>query len=189
MNEEKNAKPALKRPMTTEELFNKICSILKEKELMPDILDYALATGDPVPMTTYEFDLKNNLDYGGSEGIYIDLWIEYYKENERNRKGLGTFKTLREDREGMQIMGRLLADFIVEEHSYVNKNLDDFTWEGADVHPLDGDGKRLNWGYSCPSMESALKKKDELLKKYPAVVVRDNPTRKEVVYRKELEDR
>ncbi len=188
MTEENSGKSALKRPMTTEDLFNKICSILKEKELMPDILDYALATSNPVPMTTYEFDLKNNLDYGGSEGIYIDLWIEYYRENERIRKGLGTFKTLREDREGMQIMGRLLADFIVEEHAYVNSNLDDFTWEGADVHPLDKSGKRLSWGYTCGSMERALKKKDELLEKYPAVIVRDNATRKEAVYRKELED-
>lgn len=184
MTEENNSKPVLKKPMTTEELFNKICSILKEKELMPDILDYALATSDPVPMTTYEFDLKNNLDYGGSEGIYIDLWIEYYHDNERIRRGLGTFKTLREDREGMQTMGRLLADFIVEENSYVNKHLDDFKWEGADVHPLDGSGNRLNWGYSCPSMESALKKKEEMLEKHPAVVVRDNATRKETVYQK-----
>ncbi len=183
MTEENNGKSALKKPMSTEDLFNKICSILKEKELMPDILDYALATSNPVPMTTYEFDLKNNLDYGGSEGIYIDLWIEYYRENERIRKGLGTFKTLREDREGMEIMGRLLADFIVEEHSFVNKNLDDFTWEGADVHPLDESGKRLSWGYTCGSMERALKKKEELLKKYPAVIVRDNASRKETIYR------
>ncbi len=183
MTEENNGKSALKRPMTTEDLFNKICSILKEKELMPDILDYALATSNPVPMTTYEFDLKNNLDYGGSEGIYIDLWIECYRENERIRKGLGTFKTLQQDREGMQIMGKLLADFIVEEHSFVNKNLDDFTWEGADVHPLDESGKRLSWGYTCGSMERALKKKKELLKKYPAVIVRDNASRKETIYR------
>ena len=184
MNEENNSKPALKRPMTTEEFFNTICDILKQKNLMPDILDYALATSNPVSLTTYEFELKNNLDYGGSEGIYIDLWIEFYRENERIQKGLGTFKTLREDREGMQIMGRLLADFIVEENAYVNANLDDFTWEGVDVHPIDGDGKRLSWGYSCPSMERALEKKDELLKKYPSVIVRDNATRKETVYKK-----
>lgn len=188
MNEENNSKSALKRPMTTEEFFNKICDILKAKELMPDILDYALPTHEPVPMKTYEFNIRNNLDYGGSEGIYIDLWIEYYQGNERIQKGLGTFKTLREDREGMQIMGRLLADFVVEEHSYVNTNLDDFTWEGADVHAVDENGNKLNWGYSCPSMEIALKKKNELLEKYPSVIVRDNATRKETVYKSRHED-
>lgn len=66
----------MKRPMTTAELFNKICSILKEKNKMPDILDYGLATHAPVPIKTYEFDLKTNLTYGGNEGIYLGLRIE-----------------------------------------------------------------------------------------------------------------
>ena len=59
--------------MTTADLFNKICDILKEKGTFPEILDYALAESTPIPITTYEFSLKNNLDYGGSEGIYLDL--------------------------------------------------------------------------------------------------------------------
>lgn len=188
MSEEKNSRNTLKKPMTTEEFFNKICSILKEKNLMPDILDYALATHDPVPMTTYEFDLRNNLGYGGNEGIYIDLWIEYYQDGKRIKSELGTIKTLCEDNEGMHMMGRLLADFIIEEYAYVNSNLDDFTWEGADVHAMDENGNKLRCGYSCASMESALKKKDEFLKKYPAAIVRDNRTRKEKIYKREIEN-
>lgn len=58
--------------------------------------------------------------------------------------------------------------------------------DGADVHPIDGLGKRSGWGYSCRTMEVALKKKDELLKKYPKVAVRDNATRKEKVYEQKL---
>ena len=188
MKEEMKNKQTLKKPMTTEELFDKICDILKKKDLMPDILDYALATHDPVPITTYEFDLRNNLGYGGNEGIYIDLWIEYFKEGEKQRKEIGVFKTLGENREDMHVMGKLLADFIVEEYSYVNANLDDFTWEGADVHPIDENGETLGWGYSCGSMEGALKKVNELLKKYPAAVVRDNGTRKEKIYKREMEN-
>ena len=84
----------LNKPMTTEELFNKICSILKEKGKTPDILDYGLATSFLVPIKTYEFDLKANLAYGGSEGIYLNLWITYFEEDEKHRSGLGTFKTL-----------------------------------------------------------------------------------------------
>ena len=40
--------------------------------LMPrfsDILAYGLATHKPVPITTYEFDLKIILPYGNNEGI------------------------------------------------------------------------------------------------------------------------
>ena len=170
------------KPMTTAELFKKIQSILKEKGKLPDILDYGLADSSPVPIRTYEFELKSNLAYGGSEGIYLDLYIEFYEEDERCIRGLGTFKTLREDAGGMHIMAALLADFIIEENTYVNKNLDDFTWQGADVHAFDTSGNRLSWGYTCKSMESALKKKDELLKDYPQVVVRDNATRKETIY-------
>lgn len=67
----------MKRPMTTEELFDRIKKILKEKGKLPEILDYGLGTYRPVPIRTYEFDLKNNLAYGGNEGIYLNLWIEY----------------------------------------------------------------------------------------------------------------
>lgn len=167
--------------MTTAELFQKICNILEEKNMMPGILDYSLPTNSPVQIKTYEFNLRNNLGYGESEGIYLDLWIEYFEENKKICKGLGTFKTLDDSKEAMHIMSGLLADFIVEEYGYVNKHLDDFKWTGTDVHAIK-DGKKLGWGYTCSSMESAMEKKDELLKKYPAVIVRDNATRKETEF-------
>ena len=174
------------RPMTTEELFEKINSILIEKSKIPDILDYSLATSNPIPIRTYEFDLRNSLNYGGNEGIYLDLWIEYQVENEKRRAATGTYKTLYEDDNAMHIMASLLANFIIEEHSYVNKNLDDFTWEGADVHALKENGDRMSWGYTCGTMEAALKKKDELLKNHQQVVVRDNATRKEKIYKSRI---
>lgn len=173
---------ARKRPMTTEGLFDNICKILKEKGKLPDILDYGLATHNPVLITNYEYDLKNNLDYGGNEGIYLDLWIEYTVDGKRCANALGTFKTLRTDDGAMHIMAVLLANFIIEEYAYVNAHLDDFTWEGADVYPADESGNRKGGGYSCRTMEAALKRKDELLMKYNKVIVRDNATRKEKIY-------
>lgn len=172
----------MNQPMTTEELFNKIQGILKEKGKLPAILDYGLATHRPVPVTTYEFDLGNRLAYGGSEGIYLTLWIEYFANGEKQRKSIGTFKTLDESNEAMHIMAGLLADFIIEEYDYVNTNLDDFTWEGFDVHMIEKDGKQHRLGYSCSTREAALRRKEELLKKYPQVIVRDNATRKEEIF-------
>lgn len=168
--------------MTTEEHFNKICGILKEKEKIPDILEYSLATHEPVLITNYWFDLKSNLMYGYNEGIYLYLWIEYYEGRQKQQQALGVFKTLSTNDEAMYIMATLLANFIIEENTYVNANLDDYIWEGADVHPIDQSGHQCNFGYSCTSMEVALKRKDELLKEYPKVVVRDNATRKEKIY-------
>lgn len=173
---------ARKRPMTTEELFNRIDGILKEKGKLPDILDYGLATHNPVPITNYEYGLRSKLDYWGNEGIYLDLWIEYTAGGKRCVSGLGTFKTLRTDDEAMHIMAALLADFVIEEYAYVNANLDDFTWEGVNVHVIEESGEKSKWGYSCGTMEAALKRKDELLMKYNKVIIRDNATRKEKIY-------
>lgn len=179
----------MKKPMTTADLFNEIKTILKNKNMLPDILDYGIATSKPVPIRIYEFELKNNLDYGGSEGIYLDLWIEYYEDNEWLKSDIGTFKTLEDGREAMHTMAGLLADFIIEGTAYINANIDDFTWTGADVRAFDENGKKLDWCYSCSNMKRALEKKDELLKKYPQVAVRDNATRKERMFWRQTEEK
>ena len=172
----------MNKPMTTEELFNKICNILKEKDRLPGILEYESATRHPAPVTTYEYELGSKLAYGGNEGIYLDLWIEYSSIREKPRQKLGVFKTLHESSEAMHTMARLLADFIIEETAYVNAHLDDFTWEGVDIYAFDKDGKQCGLGFAYSTMEDALTKKDRLLEKYSKVVVRDNATRKEKIF-------
>lgn len=118
-----------KGPVTTGELFHGIYGRLKEKEKLPDILDYGLASSPSVPVTDGEFGLKASLDYGGSEGIYLDLWVEMPVDGETVRRGLGTFKTLEEDPEAMHTMARLLADFILEKYGYVRENRERFPTE------------------------------------------------------------
>lgn len=179
----------MERPMTTQELFNKVQGILKEKGLLPDILDYGIATSKPIPIRTYEFWLKDNLDYGGSEGIYLDLWIEYSEDDERIKSGIGTFKTLDDSREAMRTMAALLADFIIEAYAYINAHIDGFTWTGVDVRAIDADGNRLTWCYSCSDMKSAMARKDILLGTYPQVAVRDNATRKEEVFFRDAKEK
>lgn len=60
------------RPMTTEELFNRIQDMLKEKGRIPAILDYGLATCRPEPIRTYEFDLISKLALGA---VKVFIWI------------------------------------------------------------------------------------------------------------------
>lgn len=50
------------------------------------------------------------------------------------------------------------------------------------MYVFDDTGKKLGWSYSCANMENALKRKDELLQKYPRVVIWDNATREETSY-------
>lgn len=172
------------RPMTTEEYFQIIYHILCEKNKMPkELLEYGRAAGTPTPMTTEAFDLGHHLNYGGNEGIYLDFWIEYGYHMQRQKARIGIFKTLWTDHETMHRMAELLADFLIEGYSYVNSHLDDFTWEGANVYPVREDGMPDGWSFSCSTMEKAMERKDKLLKSYPCVIVRDNLTRKETIYR------
>lgn len=113
--------------MTAGELFSRICGRLKTKGRMPDILDYGLAARDTLPVTTAEFGLKSSLDYGGNEGICLDLWVELPTDGGKETGRLGTFKTLHEGEEAMHTMAALLADFIIEKYAYVRENRDRFS--------------------------------------------------------------
>lgn len=92
---------------------------------------------------------------------------------------------MHEDRSAMRAMAILLADIIVEGYGYLRKNSDDFTWEGFWVYALDSAGKKLPWYCECGSETEALAKKEELLRTHPAVVVKDNASRSERIYREE----
>lgn len=172
-------------PWTTTELFLKICDNLKEKGLLPEILDHALPTSSQMRICTEEFRLRNNLDYGGNEGIYLDVYLELRDTNGKTEsKGLGTFKTLDTSHNAMHTMSNLLADFLLELNAFAQENMDDFTWEGIDVIPCGEDEQRAKWSLTCSSIEKAMQRMDELLEKYPIVKVRNNVDRKVTVYRR-----
>ena len=104
----------MEKPMTTAQLFYRIKNILREKDKLPYILQYGIATEDPVPIRTSKFELRYNLTYSEIRGIYLHLWIEYFDKNERCSRGIGTFKTMKDDDTAMHMMATLLADFIIE---------------------------------------------------------------------------
>ncbi len=174
----------MNKPINTRDLFNKIYEILKNKDRIPGILEYGSPAFNPVSLTNWNFDLKNNLDYGSSEGIYLDLWADYHSDGEIRKISIGTFKTLQDDQEAMRAMGMLLADFIVELYDYVHKNPDVFTWEGFNLYPLDASGKKLSWHCTFDNVSDALKMKDNLLEKYSYVCIRNNATRHADIYSK-----
>lgn len=170
----------MKKPVNSADLFRILWNKLKEERGVPEIIDYALADEiHSFPVDTYEVSLRNNLDYGGNEGIYLDLRLYLHGEE----KPFATIKTLDESRDGMVAMGTILADFVIIFRKYVNDNIDDFTWDGYDVHAMKEDGTKEGWGYECATLDRALERKTELLKKYSRVLIRDNRTRKETIYK------
>ena len=132
-----------KKPFTNKELFNEIVRILKETNKLPDILDYALSDSlNENLINSYEFDSLFKLNWGGNEGIYLDVAITGRFNGESKVISLGTFKTLLETDEAMHQMAALEADFVIILNRFVEKNLDDFTWSGYNIIPLDLNGKR-----------------------------------------------
>lgn len=170
-----------KKPMTTAEFFDKIVEIMKDNGSDFSRLEYAICTSYPVPITTYEFSIKGDLNYGGSEGMYLDMSIERYDGNRVVSNPLGCMKILDADREAVHVLSDLLADFLYDGNKYTMQHLDDFTFEGFDVNYFNGDDVKIG-GYECATIERAEKRKDDLLTKYPKVQIRDNATRNVSIY-------
>lgn len=180
-----------KKPYTNAELFSEICKTLE----LPDILDYAMATSKVQEVKSYEMEICNDLNYGGSEGIYLCVGFRYYdKERRRQEIPLGTFKTLDESREAMQRMAILLADFIDAESTFVSNHLDDFEWTGFTAYGVNDDGETTDPDVSSFSFTVSTYEKAKALvsdvsfKAYPAIMIIDNATGKKTFVKMEKDD-
>ena len=117
-----------KKPYTNQTLFTTITDTLKKNNLLPDHLDYHLSAYQAYEVKSYEFDIVGDLTFGGSEGVYLTLFLQgYFIKGEKFKKiELGTFKTLEENRNAFYDMAKLMADFIWVGTEFVNENIDDF---------------------------------------------------------------
>ena len=88
------------------------------------ILDYYLPSDKNREFSNYEFDFCALVNPGGSEGIYIDVYLqgEFDQSGEKYCK-VATFKTLREDTEAFRIMGALCGVLTFYAGQYINSNL------------------------------------------------------------------
>lgn len=121
---------------TNTELMNKVLELVKNNgcyEKAGAIMDYFLAENYSVQeLSNYEFDFVAKVNFGGSEGIYIDCYIEgqYDEKNtfdKIQRLRCGTFKTLDESLDAMKIMGELTGSLTYFAHKYINQEIDRYT--------------------------------------------------------------
>ncbi len=174
------------KPYTAAELFDTIIDRLKKQSLIPDSLDYICRTRDHYEIRTYEINIGNNLDFGGNEGIYLHLNIRVHEDGKMVTHDLGTIKTLGRTRSDMEIMAKLLADFICEAVEFIDDNLNDFTWQGCNVRPIMKDGRKSMISIDYMSREKAHEERDRVLsgadERYSGVIVTDYVTRTEETY-------
>ena len=117
-------------------------------------IDYALGSRDDFQLTTDDFEDVASVGYGGSEGIYTDIFIQGYFDGNREQKPIGTIKTLNEDPEWMEKMGALGGRFVAAATDFIRKNSFNFIFKGYYI-------KRANYGlyvFSEEEFQKELKK-------------------------------
>lgn len=153
--------------------FEAVDKALEGKGLKPEHLDYALGCSslDDRLLETDDFTIESQLDYGGSEGIYLDLYIrENSGDYEGKRFSFATYKTLRDDDVAMRDMGALLGSFIAEASAFRRKNLEDFRWSGYIVSPILPKDGIAAWGYCCDDEEILHRNIGRLYKELPEAI-------------------
>lgn len=98
------------------------------------ILDYILPRADEshiqerVHLTDYGFDFIALVNFGGSEGVYLDCYL-WGKFDESGRRSLhiGTLKTLSRSLEAVKAMGELGGALMYHAHRYVDQQIHRYT--------------------------------------------------------------
>lgn len=106
-----------------------------DMEPIEPILDYILPNEHETPsheemeeLTDYRFDVVPQVNYGGSEGIYVDVKLYGKFDNSgRSTLHLATIKTLSEDVDACKRMGELCGVILYHATQYINKNIHRYT--------------------------------------------------------------
>ncbi len=166
-----------KKALTNAEIFNAIVSRLQRKDMIPGILEYALPESTVTDVKTEDFTLCSHLDWGASEGIYLEVWLEVNDEDQvRAKVGLGTFKTLHNGQLAMRIMARLLADFIFELDRFKAETRSAFEFTGYRVTAYKDGGIAVKPTIWCLHQEMAEQDAKKSLEKYPVVSITELST-------------
>lgn len=155
------------KPYTAYELFEEIINKIET----PDWIEYALASNHSyneashIQLKYYEFEIITTTKYGGSEGVYTDVYItgNYMGPDDdfldKKPVHIGTVKTLEKGPEAVRKMYGFAADIYIAGTDFVNRNLDDFTWAGYKLKLKPEDRFSFEFG----SEESMRRRIDKML--------------------------
>lgn len=165
------------RPYTWWEFMRIIKAILKKKEVvMHDKLDYFnvdFRNGImPIDLGVWDWRLASKTDFGGSEGVYSDFYVN--AENGESRH-VFTAKTLNDSREAYVKMHEFAANVCLIVRDYVQEHEDQFNWSGYDVGYWNGE-ERVTY-MLAHKYENAIKYANELKQKGKRAWIRKNEQR------------
>ena len=79
-------------------------------------------------LTDYRFSLIPRIDFGASEGIYVDLYMDgKFDATGQKLFRLAVFKTLRTDLEACRLMGELCGMLLYHGRDYLDENIHRYT--------------------------------------------------------------
>lgn len=107
-----------------------------------DSLDYFSANGD-IDILCDDFEIFSKTSYGGSEGIYADIYIHGdFGHSGINDFCICTFKTLGESENDFRQMNSLAAEFVIQTRKYVRENSELLYRRGYKVNAYTEEGKK-----------------------------------------------
>ena len=114
--------------LTGGQLFEKVVERARESGDMArfeGIHEYVLPDSfEKGKLTKYGFDFLPVVNFGGSEGIYIDCMLKgEFDEHRHTSRNAGTIKTLETDLDACKIMGELCGALLYHSSRYINENL------------------------------------------------------------------
>jgi hypothetical protein len=114
--------------MTGGQLFERFMERTRENgdaARFDEIGDYVLPDDmEKNKLCSYEFDMLPIVNFGGSEGIYIDCSLKgKFDESGRKTLHIGTLKTLSTDLDACKTMGELCGALMYHSNRFVNENL------------------------------------------------------------------
>lgn len=77
--------------LNTQDMWNAITKQIS----LPELLDYSLVSS-PTNIYDIEYSVKGNLEFGSSEGIYLDVYMEglFDVKPEHKKACIGTFNKI-----------------------------------------------------------------------------------------------
>ena len=142
MNEKDRSSTEPVKRDTLVDLYNGMMKMAREAGALEEfdrIADYdtseSFSREAKIPISSYEFRTSFVVDYGGSEGIYIDGYLDgILDESGRNQHWhFCTMKTLERNLEAMKIMGGTCGILQYYATEYVNRNLDRYEPDRAKI--------------------------------------------------------
>lgn len=174
-----------KRLYTNADLFYIILNQLKEKGLLPSILDYSLGSTDITKVKDIEWDAIGRITFGGSEGIYLSIYMEGVVSEAYDKVLLGTFKTLETSKEAYKAMSDLNVEFIFALRDFVDENPESFCWRGYNIKFFtNGKSHGAIWAGNKEQAIKAMKRQLSYNKAEYAILT-NNETNTTETYRKE----